>query len=301
MRYRSFFKDERPRGPCASGGADARWRAGMAPKIVRRAAGNCCDWCSALAGTYDYGDVYFTGNDVFRRHENCRCTVEYVCDGTRQDVWSKKMYAADAETLRERSEYQTSTGDTSLETLRKRSEYGMETHRKTPEKMQDEFAIIQKKKDKERNLSKRGENVTSEYIINARPRVGSILKEPGIDPIENSNEISVAEYIFNHFGGDIVLLKSNNEEKRPDYLWNGKLWELKNPSSYSAVNKRLRKGLLQIRSNPGGVIIDLGNNNLELQAVVDEIDDRIRQSKGKGSVDIMILRKTKLEAVIRYR
>ena len=104
--------------------AEERFRAGMAPKIVRRASLKCCDWCAALDGTYDYGDVSNTGNDVFRRHERCRCTVEYVCDGQRQDVWSKKMYAADEETLSSRDTYHTSTGDTSPDTLQMRSEYG---------------------------------------------------------------------------------------------------------------------------------------------------------------------------------
>lgn len=49
-----------------------------------------CAWCQNLAGTYNYEDVKNTGNDVFRRHERCRCIVEYVPgDGTRQNVWDK--------------------------------------------------------------------------------------------------------------------------------------------------------------------------------------------------------------------
>ena len=89
--------------------AKERFRAGMAPKIVRTASWGCCKWCAAQAGTYDYEDVKDTGNNVFRRHQRCRCTVEYVCDGTRQDVWSKKMYAADGTTLQARAEYHTYT------------------------------------------------------------------------------------------------------------------------------------------------------------------------------------------------
>jgi hypothetical protein len=111
--------------------AEKRFRAGMAPKIVRRASFKCCDWCASLDGTYDYGDVSNTGNDVFRRHERCRCTVEYVCDGQRQDVWSKKMYAADEDTLSSRDTYHTSTGDTSPETLQMRSEYGLANGRES--------------------------------------------------------------------------------------------------------------------------------------------------------------------------
>lgn len=126
--------------------ADKRFRAGMGPKIVRTAAFNCCGWCSSLAGTYDYEDVRDTGNDVFRRHERCKCIVDYVCDGKKQDVWSKKMYAADEETLGSRDAYRASTGDASQETLHARSEYGLDQHRKTPEEMQAEYDRIREEK-----------------------------------------------------------------------------------------------------------------------------------------------------------
>ena len=49
-----------------------------------------CDWCRSLAGTYDYGDMdTFVYDNIFRRHENCRCTVEYINDKKAQDVWDK--------------------------------------------------------------------------------------------------------------------------------------------------------------------------------------------------------------------
>lgn len=48
-----------------------------------------CKWCANLAGKYDYESVKGTGNDVYRRHEACRCRVTYVNGTDRQDVWSK--------------------------------------------------------------------------------------------------------------------------------------------------------------------------------------------------------------------
>ena len=73
-----------------------QWKAGMSPKILRTAEAGACKWCKALAGVYDYGDVKDTGNDVFRRHENCNCVVEYIADGKKaQDVWSKATYRRD--------------------------------------------------------------------------------------------------------------------------------------------------------------------------------------------------------------
>lgn len=41
-----------------------------------------CKWCAGLEGVYKYKDVSNTGNDVFRRHEACRCTIIFK-DGNR--------------------------------------------------------------------------------------------------------------------------------------------------------------------------------------------------------------------------
>ena len=66
--------------------AEFHSKAGMASKIVRKMAGNCCDWCKAVAGTYTYPNV---PQDVYRRHQRCRCTVDYVVGKRKQNVWNK--------------------------------------------------------------------------------------------------------------------------------------------------------------------------------------------------------------------
>lgn len=68
--------------------AEFHAKAGLQPKIVRKLAGNCCKWCSILAGTYTYPNV---PKDVYRRHERCRCTVNYIpINGKVQNVWTKE-------------------------------------------------------------------------------------------------------------------------------------------------------------------------------------------------------------------
>lgn len=63
-------------------------RSGLRPKVIRKSERKCCSWCSNLAGEYEYPDV---PEDVYRRHENCRCTVEYdPGSGRRQNVHTKK-------------------------------------------------------------------------------------------------------------------------------------------------------------------------------------------------------------------
>lgn len=69
--------------------AEFHYEAGLSPKITREESGNCCEWCKNLVGTYKYPDV---PKDVYRRHQNCGCTVEYTPKkGVRQDVHTKQF------------------------------------------------------------------------------------------------------------------------------------------------------------------------------------------------------------------
>ena len=69
-------------------------KSGLHPKIRRTAFGKTCPWCRALAGTYSYPDV---PKDVYRRHSNCDCVVEYIDGGKIQNVHTKIKYASQAE------------------------------------------------------------------------------------------------------------------------------------------------------------------------------------------------------------
>lgn len=73
---------------------DFQGKAGLSPKIHRKATGKCCEWCQQLAGVYRYPD---TPDDVYRRHNNCRCTVEYDGGDAKnfQNVWTKKWTTAE--------------------------------------------------------------------------------------------------------------------------------------------------------------------------------------------------------------
>ncbi|MGT2800848.1 hypothetical protein Javan290_0033 [Streptococcus phage Javan290] len=81
---------------------DFHAKVGLSPKITRKHVGNCCDWCRGLAGIYDYPHV---PKDVYRRHGNCRCTVDYKTgDGKRKNVWSKKWSKESADVLEQRKQ-----------------------------------------------------------------------------------------------------------------------------------------------------------------------------------------------------
>ena len=78
--------------------------AGLHPKIIRKAESGCCKWCSGLQGTFDYPEDI--PDDVFRRHNDCRCTVEYdPADGRkeRQNVHTKRWNSdADPDIIEQR-------------------------------------------------------------------------------------------------------------------------------------------------------------------------------------------------------
>lgn len=84
---------------------DFQGKAGRNPRIIRKAERKCCEWCRMLAGEYDYLELYDLDDprEVYRRHENCRCTVEYdPGDGTRTNVHTKKLtQAGQSDTIEE--------------------------------------------------------------------------------------------------------------------------------------------------------------------------------------------------------
>lgn len=59
--------------------------------LNRVAVNGCCSWCTEVAGRYVYGDH---PADIFRRHDNCDCTVTFENGRQRQDVWSKRTWDA---------------------------------------------------------------------------------------------------------------------------------------------------------------------------------------------------------------
>lgn len=85
---------------------NAEWqaKAGIPARIVRRSVGKCCDWCQSLVGTYTYPDD--VPDDVYRRHDNCNCLVEYFPgDGKKQNVHTKAWEQETAEELEARIEF----------------------------------------------------------------------------------------------------------------------------------------------------------------------------------------------------
>ena len=63
--------------------AEFQGASGLTPKIIRKSSGNCCEWCTNIVGSYEYPNV---PQDVYRRHNRCGCTVDYVVGKYRKNV-----------------------------------------------------------------------------------------------------------------------------------------------------------------------------------------------------------------------
>ncbi|TDP59838.1 hypothetical protein [Aminicella lysinilytica] len=69
--------------------ANAKFRSdsGLQETIERVEMSKCCDWCHALAGTYSYPEG--APEDIFRRHNRCKCIVTHHSAKGVQDVHTK--------------------------------------------------------------------------------------------------------------------------------------------------------------------------------------------------------------------
>ena len=233
-------------------------KAGLQPRIIRKSTGSCCEWCSKLVGTYTYPD---TPQNVYRRHNNCNCTVEFDpgVGKKHQDVWSKKWkYEKDFDRIRELRE----TGI-------------------------NRYA---------------GQDVTASYFGYAAPGKGSITKDAGYEEELHAEEVNMAKFLNGKFGGDVQLLKEVNEDKvkTPDFLWNGKMWDLKTVTTEKSADTAVRKGLKQIKENPGGIVLDYRGKNISEEGVRKVIDSRMKRGYEKDT-DIMVIFGNDQIKVYRYK
>lgn len=75
---------------------NARVRSDLGLKAtITRFGADCCAWCAAVSGKYRFGEQ---PEDIFRRHDNCNCTILYdtqvlrgvkTSDGKRSKTWEE--------------------------------------------------------------------------------------------------------------------------------------------------------------------------------------------------------------------
>lgn len=63
--------------------AEFRYNAGFDTYVERTGGSGCCAWCAELSGKFNYPDDI--PENVFARHDNCTCSVEYKTGGMHHD------------------------------------------------------------------------------------------------------------------------------------------------------------------------------------------------------------------------
>lgn len=145
-------------------------------------------------------------------------------------------------------------------------------------------------------------DVLEEYQRNAKPGAGTLTYGEGYRISHHAEEIKTAQWLHENLGGDIVLLAEDGGlyEKTPDFLWRGKGWELKTTTTEKSADSALRNALKQILENPGGVILDYGDNEVSLQDIGKIVIRRLERQE-KCTADILILNHGKIVRAIRYK
>lgn len=145
-------------------------------------------------------------------------------------------------------------------------------------------------------------DVVNEYRKTATPGQGAVEYDAGYKPGKHQEEIKIANWLHDTYGGDIRLLNEADEfgVKMPDFEWRGRLWELKTTSTANATDNAVRKAIKQIQDNPGGIILDYGDRDIDIDALLSVIGKRVVRCDLK-SFDILILSRGKAVKVLRHK
>lgn len=240
--------------------AEMHSKSGLHPKITRKVRGGCCKWCMNLAGTYAYPDD--VPDDVYRRHDHCRCEVLYnPGEGKQVQNVHTKSWENREEEIQRRIEFSTSKVSKYAEDVT--AEYfGTAKPGEGSISYDDGYDVS----------SHKHEVQMANFLFEKFGGDLTLLKERNIKDV-----------------------------KTPDYVWNSKYWDLKNVSSEKAAYSAVRHGIKQIIENPGGLILDYRNtdkNNLQL--IINQIDDRMQRTKVENA-DIMIILENNRIKIYRYK
>lgn len=175
-------------------------KVGLSPKIVRRVVGHPCKWCKSLEGSYNYPEV---PKDIYRRHGNCRCTVDYhPGNGKKQNVHTKKWT------------------DEKQKLVRKRSRIGIESVDEREQKrynrvMKSSGAVYGAWNDRNDPYNKERDRHAQEFYESVRNR----NKQHEIVKVSNNSGLSQSdvEKIYNHVFINEYDLEDGRKRFDPSY------------------------------------------------------------------------------------
>lgn len=250
--------------------------------------GDTCPFCLTLAsrGWQKASDAVLKGGHAEHIHANCDCEFAIRFDSsTTVDGYDPDKYLA---------QYRAAGGN--VNALR-RVNYAKNKERINAQK-RAAYAARKAREQQQTGLR----DVLAEYLSNAQPGTGTVTYEDGYHVSHHGEEIKTAQWLHENLGGDIVLLTEDGGlyEKTPDFLWRGKGWELKTTTTEKSADSALRSALKQILENPGGVILDYGNNTISISDIEGIVARRLERQE-KCTADILILNHGSLVKAIRYK
>ena len=271
--------------------AKFQYDAGLQPKIVREAEHKCCEWCERLKGAFRYPDE--VPADVYRRHDRCRCTVDYMVNKKRQDVHhgnrgKKRRYV--------KNEYDTYVLSKYARIKRAKEMESTEEERKKDAR-EKRIAAWEKKKETTRiRITENTEDITKEFVKQSRAGIGNVINGDNIGHLE---ETEVANWLIKEFGGTVELLKESSVDgiKMPDFLWNKKAWELKNVSTKTSVDNQIHKAIKQLFGDEVGIVLDIGNRKIDEESIVNAIIEKAER-RAKVRTKVIVKDRDKLIKVI---
>lgn len=84
---------------------------------------------------------------------------------------------------------------------------------------------------------------------------------------DHTNKLECARWLLKKFDGIVYLVTESDQKntKLPDFIWDGRLWDLKTPVGCGkrTIDNQFKKIHKQIGNNPGGIIIDCSFTDLE--------------------------------------
>lgn len=246
--------------------AEFQYNSGLKPEIVRRSSGHCCDWCQKLVGIYSYPNI---PKDVYRRHGNCRCTVEYdPKDGKKQNIWSKERHKTEKSKLTQLENVNTDTPYVSI------------------------------KREWLKHAGK-GSVIDMEYWEHDGVKYYVDGKHVVLD--YSPKEKEVAEWFANKTGSTVKMVPRVNHPPNissPDYLVNGLKFDLKEikGSSEGTIDQNTRKAKRQAEN----IIYDVSQSKLTDYEVINQFK-RIYIDKRRGLNIAVIKRDNDLVEIMKKR
>lgn len=240
--------------------AEFHAKAGLSPKIVRRESGNCCDWCKEVAGTYTYPKV---PKNVYRRHQRCRCTVDYhPGNGKKQNVWTKKW-----------------SEDKRKSEIEHRKQIGLPDNDKPYLSVKKEW------------LKHSGNGSVSDMIYWEHEGTKYHVDGKHVALDYSAKEKEVAEWLAKKFGVKVQMVPKVNYPlgiPTPDYLINGSsrfdLKEIKGTGK-NVVDNNMRKSKKQANN----FVLELLNSDISEEEVFEQLGNIYKS--GRRKVDTVIIKK----------